>query len=145
MHVKGILRALVSRPASVWLLALPLLLASCGGSDDARRGVASFRARTAQTAFSEIYWRATPEFRQSATEEQFLRVMTAVDRKLGRWTSAGEPGWNVSRGAAGQVVNLTYQSQFAKGAGSEQFKWRIENGEPVLLDYHVSSPLLITE
>ena len=145
MQAKGVLLALVCRPAGVWLLALPLLLAACAGTDDAKRGVANFRARAAQTSFSEIYWRAAPEFRQSATEEQFLRVMTALDRKLGPWTSAGEPGWNVTRGTAGQVVNLTYQSQFAKGAVSEQFTWRIEDGEPVLLSYHVHSPLLITE
>ena len=145
MHGKGVLRALVGRSAGVWLLALPLLLASCGGTADAKRGVANFRARAAQTSFSEIYWRASPEFRQSATEEQFLRVMTALNRKLGAWTSAGEPGWNVTRGTAGQVVNLTYQSQFAKGAVSEQFTWRIEDGEPILLSYHVNSPLLITE
>ena len=145
MHVKRVFLALVCRPASVWLLVLPLLLASCAGTDDAKRGVANFRARAAQTSFSEIYWRAAPEFRQSATEEQFLRLMTALDQKLGRWTSAGEPGWNVTRGTAGQVVNLTYQSQFAKGAVSEQFTWRIEDGEPVLLGYHANSPLLITE
>ena len=145
MHVKGVFLALVCRPASVWLLVLPLLLASCAGTGDAKRGVANFRARAAQTSFSEIYWRAAPEFRRSATEEQFLRVMTALDRKLGPWESAGEPGWNVTRGTAGQVVNLTYQSQFAKGAVSEQFTWRIEDGEPVLLGYHANSPLLLTD
>jgi hypothetical protein len=71
--------------------------------------------------------------------------MKALDQKLGPWTSAAEPGWNVTRGTAGQVVSLTYQSQFAKGPVSEQFTWRIENGEPVLLGYHVNSSLLITE
>ena len=145
MHVKGAFLALVCRPASVWLLVLPLLLASCGGTADAKRGVANFRARAAQTSFSEIYWRAAPEFRQSATEEQFLRVMKALDRKLGPWTSAGEPGRNVTSGKTGQVVNLTYESQFAKGAVSEKFTWRIEDGEPVLLGYHATSPLLTTE
>ena len=144
MHVKGAFFAMVCRPAGVLLLVLPLFLASCGGTADAKRGVANFRARAAQTSFSEIYWRAAPEFRQSATEEQFLRVMTALDRKLGPWTSAAEPGWNVTRGTAGQVVSLTYQSQFAKGAVSEQFTWRIEDGEPVLLGYHANSPLLLT-
>jgi hypothetical protein len=141
MQGKRGLLALVGRPACVWLLALPLLLAACAGTDDAKRGVANFRARAALTSFSEIYWRAAPEFRQSATEEQFLRVMTTLDRKLGPWTSAGEPGGNVT----GHVVNLTYQSQFAKGVVSEQFTWRIEDGEPVLLSYRANSPLLITE
>ena len=119
MHVKGVFLALVCRPASVWLLVLPLLLASCGGTADAKRGVANFRARAAQTSFSEIYWRAAPEFRQSATEEQFLRVMTALDRKLGPWTSAGEPGWNVTRGTAMKTsaAKQTAGKQFDKARG----------------------------
>jgi hypothetical protein len=120
-------------------------LASCAGTGDAKRGVASFRARAAQTSFREIYWRAAPEFRESVTEDQFQGLMTALDRKLGTWASAPEPGWNVTSGTAGKVVNLTYQSQFANGAASEQFTWRIEGGEPVLLAYRASSPLLITK
>ena len=88
---------------------------------------------------------AGTEFRQTATEEQFLRFMTALERKLGSWQSAREPVWNVTRGTTGHFVNLTYQSQFAKGAASEQFTWRIENGGPVLLGYYVNSALLVTE
>src|ERR1044071_3446610 len=41
------------------------------------------------------------ELRQVAKEEQFERLMTALDRKLGTWQSAAEPAWNVSRGTGG--------------------------------------------
>jgi hypothetical protein len=49
------------------------------------------------------------------------------------------------RGTAGHTVRLTYQSQFAKGLATEQFAWRIEHGTPVLLGYHVNSPLLVSD
>ena len=42
-------------------------------------------------------------------------------------------------------MRLTYQSQFAKGAASEQFVWRMENGGAALLGYHVNSPLLMAQ
>jgi len=32
-----------------------------------------------------------------------------------------------------------------QGSGSEQFLWRIERGGPVLLGYHVNSPLLLAQ
>src|SRR5262249_47330240 len=128
-----------------WLVVFALLLASCGGTDEAKRGVTEFRARVAQKSYGEIYRAATPEFRKAATEEQFVRIMTALERKLGAWQAAAEPVWNVTKGTQGTLVNLTYQSQFAKGAASEQFAWRIEGGRPVLLGYNVNSPLLITE
>jgi hypothetical protein len=122
-----------------------LVLASCGGTAEAKRGVAEFRARVAEKAYAEIYRAATTEFQKAATEEQFVRLMTALDRKLGAWQSAGEPAWNVTKGTGGHFVNLTYQSQFAKGAATEQFSWRINTGRPVLVGYNVSSPLLIME
>jgi hypothetical protein len=129
----------------VSIAALALITAGCGGTDAAKRGVAEFRSRAAERSYSEIYRRAGAELQQVATEEQFEQFMIGVDRKLGAWQSADEPGWNVTRGTGGQLVRLTYQSQFTKGNASEQFVWRIERGAPVLLGYHVNSPLLVTQ
>ena len=107
--------------------------------------MAEFRARVSRQSFNEIYQAAAPEFRQTTTEEEFGRFMTALDRKLGPWQSASEPGWNVARSTAGHSVRLTYESRFAKGPAAEQFAWRIEGGRPVLLSYHVNSRLLVAE
>jgi hypothetical protein len=71
--------------------------------------------------------------------------MATLDTRLGAWRSAEEPAWNVMRGTGGHFVRLTYQSQFARGGASEQFLWRIERGGPVLLGYHVNSPLLAAQ
>ena len=128
-----------------WVIGAALVVAGCGGTDAAKRGVEEFRSRAAQRSYAEIYRTAGAELRQGTTEEQFERFMTAIDRKLGAWQSAEDPAWNVMRGTAGHLVRLTYESQFARGGASEQFLWRIELGEAVLLGYHVHSPLLASQ
>ena len=127
----------------MWVIASALLVAACGGTDEAKHGVAEFRSRAAQKSYGEIYRTAGAELRQTATEEQFERFMTTLDRRLGTWQSAAEPAWNVTRGTGG--LRLTYQSQFAEGAASEQFVWRMQTGGPALLGYHVNSPLLFAQ
>lgn len=129
----------------MWVIASALLVAACGGTDEAKHGVAQFRSRAAQKSYGEIYRTAGAELRQGATEEQFERFMITLDRRLGAWQSAAELAWNVTRGTGGHLVRLTYQSQFAKGAASEQFVWRLDNGGPALLGYHVNSPLLMAQ
>lgn len=134
----------LARIASV--VAVAGLLAACSmGTDEAKQGVAEFRARVAQRAFGEIYQSAAPELRQSTSEEQFVTAMTSLDAKLGAWQSGADSAWNVMRGVGGHSVRLRYDSRFARGAAVEQFTWRIEHGHPVLLGYHVQSPLLASD
>ena len=129
----------------VWIIVSALLVAGCGGTDEAKRGVAEFRSRVAQRSYAEIYYAAGSELRQAATQEQFERLMTTLDTRLGAWQAAEEPAWTVTRGTGGHLVKLTYQSQFARGGASEQFLWRIERDGPVLLAYYVNSPLLLAQ
>ncbi len=132
--------------ARVGLIVAALGLTACTiGTDEAKQGVVEFRARVSQRSYSEIYQASAPEFRQAATEEQFVRFMTALDRKLGPWQSAGDPGWNVMRAIGGHSVRLNYESRFANGAAAEHFAWRIESGRPILLGYQVNSPLLVMD
>ena len=67
----------------VWVIAAALLVAGCGGTDEAKRGVAEFRSLMAQRSYAEIYYAAGPELRQVATKEQFERLMTTIDTRLG--------------------------------------------------------------
>jgi hypothetical protein len=128
------------------VLVLAALLTACStGMDEARQGVDEFRARVSREEFVEIYRAAAPDLRQSASEEQFVRFMAALGRKLGPWQSAGDPAWNVFRGTGGHLVRLSFESRFAKGPAVEQFSWRIEGGRPILIGYHVSSQLLVTQ
>ena len=132
--------------ARVGIFVVALLTTACTmGTNEAKDGVAEFRARVSRQSFKEIYQAAAPEFRQAATEEEFVRFMSALDRKLGPWQSASEPGWHVARTTAGHSVQLAYESRFTKGPAAEQFAWRIEGGRPVLLGYNVNSRLLVSD
>lgn len=125
-------------------LLVGLFLVSCGGTDEAKRGVDDFRAAVANKKYHEIFENADPEMRQSGNEDQFVEFMNALERKLGPWQSAEEGVWTVSQSPAGRIVNLTYTSQFANGTGTERFMWRIVDGKALLVGYHVDSPLWVT-
>ena len=136
--------------ATSWARAVSIgmavfLLGCSTGRDEAKQGVAEFRARVAERAFSDVYASADPGFRQAAAEDKFVEFMAALDRKLGPWQSAEDPVWTVTRGTNGHFVRLTYQSRFAKGLAAEEFMWRIQHGRPALVGYHVNSPLLVTQ
>ena len=110
--------------ARILSIGMTLFLIGCSmGRDEAKQGVAEFRARVSQHAFSDVYQTA----------------------ELGPWQSAADPGWNVTRTTGGHFVKLMYQSQFAKGAAAEEFTWQIQNGRPSLVGYYVNSPLLVSE
>ena len=86
-----------------WAIVGLLCVACSRGTDEAKRGVAEFRNRMAQRAFGEIYRAAAPEFRAVTPEDQFVRFMTALERKLGVWQSAADPQWNFTRGTGGHL------------------------------------------
>ena len=115
------------------------------GRDEAKRGVAEFRARVSQHAYSDVYANADAGLREAVTQEKFVELMAAIERKLGTWQSAADPVWNFTRGTNGHFVKLTYQSQFTRGPVVEEFVWRIQNTQSTLLAYHVNSPLLVSD
>jgi hypothetical protein len=122
-------------------------LVGCGGKsrEAAQAATEKFRARVMVGEYAQIYAQAEPEFRASATEEQFEKLMKAVDRKLGRWQAAGEPAWRVNIGTGGRTVLLGYKSEFEKGSASEEFVWRVKDPAPTLVGYHINSPLFLSD
>lgn len=123
------------------------LLAGCSGKsvEAAQAATWQFRTRWTSGGYAEIYKQADAEFRASATEEQFKKLLDAIDRKLGPWQSAAEPIWLVSMGTSGHTVTLRYKSQFEKGPANEEFVWRVKGGGATLVGYHINSPLFLPE
>jgi hypothetical protein len=122
-------------------------LVGCGAKsrEAAQAATEKFRTRVIRGAYAEIYRQTTPEFRASATEEQFEKAMKAIDKKLGRFQSAPPPGWRVNVGTGGKTVFLVYKSQFEKGGATEEFVWKPADAEPKLTGYHINSPLLFAD
>ena len=139
-----------SMKRSVWLgiavAALSLLADGCAKSrETAEAATRTFRRRAASGEFASIYKDAAPEFQKATTEVDFAKLMEGIGRKVGAWQSSKPPGWKVFSGMGGRTVTLGYASQFEKGAGNEEFIWRIEGESAILVGYHINSPLLLAD
>jgi hypothetical protein len=132
----------------IWplLTALSLALAGCSAGQDkaaAEAGVQSFREMLGAGRYAEIYRAAGHEFRQTGSEESAVRFLQSVRERLGAVRSANQTGWRVNYGNGGSVTVLNYATEFERGRGTEEFVYRVDGGQPVLIGYHVNSNDLV--
>ncbi len=127
-------------------LLLLLLMGGCGNSRKiAEAGTREFRQRTASGQFAAIYEEAAPELRKATSEANWMKLMAMIRLKLGAWQSSQAPAWRASIGTAGRTVSLGYSSKFEKGDAREELLWRIKDGHPILLGYHVNSQVFLAK
>jgi len=109
----------------------------------AEAGVAQFHRMIEAGRYREIYVEAADEFRRATTEEDGIRFLQMVHDRLGAVRSTSSTGWRVNFTPGGSTFSLTYNTQFASGAGTEDFVFRIGGASARLAGYHVNSPALI--
>jgi hypothetical protein len=122
------------------------LLSACGltrGKEFATQSVDTFHQQFNDAKFREIYSAATPAFKSASKEEDFMKFMQAVRRKLGAFKTGTQNGWNVNAFNGVTRVLITYKSDFEQGAGVETFTYLISGESAVLQGYNISSPTLI--
>src|SRR5688500_646368 len=74
-------------------------LANCSAADDratAERGVAEFRTMMDAGRFREIYSGASPDFRQTGTEQHAVAFLDMVHKRLGPVRRTTQQGWHVN-------------------------------------------------
>ena len=126
------------------LVTLSLLGSSCAKSREAAfSATQEFRRRAFAEDWLSIYKSSAPEFQKSVSEADFVKMMNGVHGKLGGWKSSRDPLWNVNVGTAGRIVTLKYESQFENAAATEDFVWRIQNDQGILVGYHINSPIFM--
>jgi hypothetical protein len=94
-------------------------------------------------SYSDIYMTADADFRRSTTLAAVTELLQAVHRKLGRFVSASQTSANVFASGSNTTVTLVYDSTFAEGKATEQYKFSISGGKAFLLTYNINSPILI--
>lgn len=128
----------------ILVVAISLLGGGCAKSRQAASSATQeFRRRAFAEDWLSIYKGSAPEFQKSVSEADFVKMMNGVRGKLGGWKSSQDPLWNVNVGTGGRIVTLKFQSQFEKGAATEDFVWRIENDQGILVGYHINSPIFM--
>jgi hypothetical protein len=131
----------------ITFLVAALLVAACSSGQDldlARAQVAHFRELMAAQKFDRIYSEASDELKKTAGEQNMVRLLAAIDRKLGAVKNAAANGWNVNYAPSGTTVTLKFKTQFERGSGEESFVYRITGGKALLAGYHINSNELIT-
>jgi hypothetical protein len=118
----------------------------CFGADAelAGRSVDTFHAQFNEAAYREIYAGGSDEFKRATKEADWVALLEAVRRKLGRVVEAKQSSIHVTTGTFGTAVNQTYSTRFTDGAATESFSWAIRNGKAILVGYRIESPQLIT-
>ena len=138
-------------PARVgcWISTLLLLtvLSSCGSGKSlgiATKGVEQFHSQLNSEQYEAIYAAADEGLHKAANEEEFVALLQAVHRKLGKVQTSQRNNFQVGVSTGqGTVVTLVYNTTFDQGSGTEQFLWHMRDNQPVLLGYHISSNALI--
>jgi hypothetical protein len=129
------------------LLIAAFLVTGCSSGQDlnlAQTEIERFRQLMAAQQFGQIYSEASDELKKTAGEQDMVRLLTAIDRKLGPVKSAAKDGWNVHYSPSGTSATLKFNTQFERGTGAETFVYRIAGGKAQLAGYNITSNALIT-
>jgi len=121
-------------------------LAACSSGEHletAEQAVAEFHELMSARQFAQVYAGASEELRSGASEANMVRLLDALHSKLGSVKLAEKSGWNVNFHGSGTFVTLGFKTQFEKGAGVEQFIFRMSEGKARLVSYNVNSPALL--
>jgi hypothetical protein len=132
----------------ILVCALLLTANACGitkHKQNAEKGVVKFHEQLNAEQYHEIYVQSDKLFQQSATEADIVALLGAVHAKLGTVKNATVQGWHVNATPSGTFVTLGYDVEFSEGKGMEQFVFKMNGSEPLLFNYNVNSPLLITK
>jgi hypothetical protein len=86
--------------------------------------------------------RVAPLFYKSAAPAEREAYFARVHAVLGAPVSWASVGLHVDKMPAGTFLSANYRTRFENGLAQESFSWKIEDGQPYLVAYVVSSPLL---
>ena len=118
------------------LAVMSALLAGCSMSADTRQGeqaVAKFHALLDQEQFDAIYRDSSADMKKTTQQEEFVRLLAAVHRKLGTTESSTLDSWRVSYLTSGTSLALVCRTKYRQGDATEQFLFRLE-GDKAALD-----------
>lgn len=129
-------------------LCASLFVVACGTQKDlaaADTAVARFHQLLDSQDYVALYVQADQKFRVATKQDDFVALMTAVHKKLGRVGNAARKGFFVNYNTSGSQIRVNYATKFSEGDAEEQFLWSKNGDSLALLGYHINSNVLITK
>jgi hypothetical protein len=128
------------------LLALLVAVASLVSCKDMRKAggmtdaaVVDFHQKFNEGKFKEIHAAGHADFREETTEGDFLKLMEAMQRKLGRQVKSSSEGWMINSHNMKTSIRITVKSEFEQGKGTETFTYVVSGDSCTLQSYHIES------
>jgi hypothetical protein len=132
----------------IGLLFFTLALAGCSPAKDGTNVAAqitAFHQKLDQGQSEAIYESAGPEFQSAKPKADLIRFLDAIHRKLGPLKSTQQQGWQDNVNGAGHIYVANYASVYAAGPATETFTYRLGQGAPVLVGYHINADALVVD
>ncbi len=125
-------------------LLLPLCaLTSCGDMTKAKAlaatSIVSFHQQFNEGKFKDLYTTSHADLKTAATEADFLKLLEAVHRKLGKQVRSTEGGWMVNSHNMKTTITMTQKTEFEHGKGTEKFSFVVAKGVCTLQGYFIDS------
>lgn len=135
------------RIAKILTISMLCLAGGCSMSTDttlAETQVTYFHMALDDGDGGKIYDESGEDLKRMSQRQEFVDLITAVHRKLGKVVASDKAGWNVNYNTGGRYVTLAYNTRFAQGRGAEQFVYRLSGHKALLVGYHINSNELVT-
>lgn len=133
----------MKRRTLVALLVGLVPLTSCKDMSKAKgmadAAIVDFHKKFNEQKFKELYSAGHADLKAAATEADFLRLLEAVHRKLGRQVRSSEGGWRVNTSNMKTSAVVTQDTEFEQGKGTETFTYVVSGDSCTLLGYHINS------
>ena len=139
------------RRGGAFMVAALVVVASVAGSscsyrrayNAAEAATASFHECLNEGLLQQIYDRADQQLRAGTTESDFVALLAAVHRKLGRHLTTRIQSSHVHGLGRVVTVALRCSSDFEEGDAQEEFVWLVEGTSCRLASYNISSRTLV--
>ncbi|HEY1049051.1 MAG TPA: hypothetical protein VGE39_04825, partial [Prosthecobacter sp.] len=124
-------------------LVTTALMTACGdmrkGAGMAETAIVAFHKQFNEQKLKEIYAAAHPDFKAATTETDFLALLEAMQRKLGKHLRDTGAGWMINSMNGKTSVKLTKESVFEQGKGTETFTYAVSGESCTLQGYDIHS------
>jgi hypothetical protein len=121
-----------------------LLYVLCRTTRRAENQVSGFHQSLDAGDFDLLYDGGSDDLKKAATKKDFVAILEAGHRKLGKVSSATKTSWSVKYNTGESFVTLIYDTTFEQGKGVEKFIYHLADNKPLLAGYYIDSNELIS-
>jgi len=124
------------------LVCLALALASCGTAESAEKaaaGIDTFHTQLDARQFDAIWRESGQGMKDASPKDGLVKLLDAVNRKLGRVESSKRVGWRINATVNGTFAVIQQDTKFTRGKAQETFTFQKNGDRYRLVGYNINS------